>query len=227
MNMSLLICIADHISKFRQQDVLHNEWNCSLELTSSTGGSEKEWCQYSEETHRQECDGRQYSVLSIANKQQQFCKYRVGSTRVDVCWQSWLWRMYWVAANNAATLRSWTSRQQCLYNSILLIYNSSSQTVSTASMIYGYKSVRPFSQDNTCTFQCPTKTGPKTKLLTAHDSQCKLVKRRTSAALTKTMIRGIKTLKPRTKIHRESKKQDTKLLAITSLTIIRFSKFFH
>jgi len=27
-------------------------------------------------------------------------------------------------------------------------------------------------------------------------------------------------------IHRESKKQDTKLLAITSLTIIRFSKFF-
>jgi len=28
-------------------------------------------------------------------------------------------------------------------------------------------------------------------------------------------------------LHRESKKQDTKLLAITSLTIIRFSKFFH
>ena len=28
-------------------------------------------------------------------------------------------------------------------------------------------------------------------------------------------------------IHRESKKQDTKLLAITSLTITRFSKFFH
>ena len=28
-------------------------------------------------------------------------------------------------------------------------------------------------------------------------------------------------------IHRESKKQDTKLLPITSLTIIRFSKFFH
>jgi len=28
-------------------------------------------------------------------------------------------------------------------------------------------------------------------------------------------------------IHRESKKQDTKLLAITSPTIIRFSKFFH
>ena len=27
-------------------------------------------------------------------------------------------------------------------------------------------------------------------------------------------------------LHRESKKQDTKLLAITSLTIIRFSKFF-
>ena len=29
-----------------------------------------------------------------------------------------------------------------------------------------------------------------------------------------------------TDLHRESKKQDTKLLAITSLTIIRFSKFF-
>jgi len=28
-------------------------------------------------------------------------------------------------------------------------------------------------------------------------------------------------------LHRESKKQDTKLLAITSLIIIRFSKFFH
>jgi len=28
-------------------------------------------------------------------------------------------------------------------------------------------------------------------------------------------------------LHRESKKQDTKLLAITSLTIIRFSNFFH
>ena len=29
-------------------------------------------------------------------------------------------------------------------------------------------------------------------------------------------------------LHRESKKkQDTKLMAITSLTIIRFSKFFH
>ena len=28
-------------------------------------------------------------------------------------------------------------------------------------------------------------------------------------------------------IHRESKKQDTKLLAITSPTIIRFSNFFH
>jgi len=28
-------------------------------------------------------------------------------------------------------------------------------------------------------------------------------------------------------IHRESKKQDTKLLAITSPTIIRFSKFCH
>jgi len=28
-------------------------------------------------------------------------------------------------------------------------------------------------------------------------------------------------------IHRESKKQDTKLLAITSLNIIRFSKLFH
>jgi len=27
-------------------------------------------------------------------------------------------------------------------------------------------------------------------------------------------------------LHRESKKQDTKLLAITSLSIIRFSKFF-
>jgi len=29
-----------------------------------------------------------------------------------------------------------------------------------------------------------------------------------------------------TYIHRESKKQDTQLLAITSLTIVRFSKFF-
>jgi len=28
-------------------------------------------------------------------------------------------------------------------------------------------------------------------------------------------------------IHRESKKQDTKLLAITSPIIIRFSKFYH
>ena len=28
------------------------------------------------------------------------------------------------------------------------------------------------------------------------------------------------------RLHRESKKQDTKLLAITSLTIFRFSKFF-
>jgi len=28
-------------------------------------------------------------------------------------------------------------------------------------------------------------------------------------------------------LHRESKKQDTELLAITSLTIIRFSNFFH
>jgi len=28
------------------------------------------------------------------------------------------------------------------------------------------------------------------------------------------------------KLHRESKKQDTKLLALTSLTIIRFSQFF-
>ena len=28
-------------------------------------------------------------------------------------------------------------------------------------------------------------------------------------------------------IHYESKKQDTKLLAITSITIIRFSKLFH
>jgi len=28
-------------------------------------------------------------------------------------------------------------------------------------------------------------------------------------------------------VHRESKKQDTKLLAINSLTIIRFSNFFH
>jgi len=31
----------------------------------------------------------------------------------------------------------------------------------------------------------------------------------------------------RMNVHRESKKQDTKLLAITSPTIIRFSKFFH
>ena len=30
----------------------------------------------------------------------------------------------------------------------------------------------------------------------------------------------------RGQLHRESKKQDTKLLAITSLNIIRFSKFF-
>jgi len=28
-------------------------------------------------------------------------------------------------------------------------------------------------------------------------------------------------------LHHESKKQDTKLLAITALTIIRFSKFIH
>jgi len=31
----------------------------------------------------------------------------------------------------------------------------------------------------------------------------------------------------RMNVHRESKKQDTKLLAITSPTIIRYSKFFH
>ena len=45
--------------------------------------------------------------------------------------------------------------------------------------------------------------------------------------------RGVRTIAHAQKrnrlydLHRESKKQDTKLLAITSLTIIRFSNFFH
>ena len=39
-------------------------------------------------------------------------------------------------------------------------------------------------------------------------------------------VRALKPLLQFTDLHRESKKQDTKLLAITSLNIIRFSKFF-
>ena len=77
---------------------------------------------------------------------------------------------------------------------------------------------------NTLAFIQSTMTTPTTVIRLKHDTSFRLVRLSVRAG-----VPSIGVLRPACSrlLHRESKKQDTKLLAITSLTIIRFSKFFH
>ena len=64
-------------------------------------------------------------------------------------------------------------------------------------------------------------------LIVADINVCPTVIRCSELVRQSTMSCNILHFTSRFHLHRESKKQDTKLLAITSLNIIRFSKCFH